>query len=143
MRRGSDPSLHATGIPQRAGSGTRSSDVVGLVLWHGAEALLSRGEHRWRGLHHVGCGTSDYAGSTLWCAMIKEASGRGNAERYLQLWRDFVMEIWLATMCLLHAWTVQAAVHRRQCDTLLGQRALLPWSRCGSKKAHDIACMER
>ena len=53
---------------QRPGSGSRSSYVAVLVCWHGEKALLSRGEHRRRGLHLVGGCTSDYAGSAF-CAM--------------------------------------------------------------------------
>ena len=67
---------------QRPGSGSRSSYVAVLVCWHGEKALLSRGEHRRRGLHLVGGCTSDYAGSAFCHAAIKAASGSGSAERF-------------------------------------------------------------
>jgi len=66
---------------QCAGSGSRSSDVVVLVCQHGEKALLSRGEHRRRGMHLDGCCTSDYAGSAFCRADIKATSGGGGAER--------------------------------------------------------------
>ena len=110
---------------QHPGSGSRSSCVAVLVCWHGEKALLSRGEHRRRGLHLVGCCTSDYAGSAFFRAAIKAASGSGSAERFQREWRDIAIEMWLPTMCLLRAWTVRAAVLRRLRDPLLGLRAML------------------
>jgi len=53
-----------------------------MVCWHGEKVLLRRGEHRRRGLHLVGCGTSNYAVSAFCREYIKAASGSGSAERF-------------------------------------------------------------